>query len=225
MVTADRLVHDEKDSSKLDVIADYQARLQHSKYKQIYTFSHPSLPETGVHLDWLKSDQKEWMLKCTGCNLWQTVEWSLENPRKMSIDLEKKIYACKKCGKEITDKDRKLGQWVKKYLNREWSGYLVPLLIAPWMSAEEIINKYNNPDTTDEFFYTKVLGLPWADATSKLLRHHFMQNLTGKPWAPPASERIVIGIDTGLKIDYVMGSEHDCFTTVNARTTMSLIYK
>src|SRR3990167_5471540 len=48
MVTADRLVHDEKDSSKLDVISDYQARLQHSKYKQIHTFSHPSLPETGV---------------------------------------------------------------------------------------------------------------------------------------------------------------------------------
>ena len=58
MVTADRLVHDEKDSSKLDVIADYQARTQHSKFKQTHTFSHPSLPETGVHADWLKSNQK-----------------------------------------------------------------------------------------------------------------------------------------------------------------------
>ena len=57
MVTADRLCHDEKDSSKLDVIADYQARLQHSKYKQTRTFSHPSLPETGVHADWLQSDR------------------------------------------------------------------------------------------------------------------------------------------------------------------------
>ena len=64
MVTADRLVHDEKDSSKLDIIADYQARLQHSKYKEIYTFSHPSLPETGIHQDWLKSDQKHWHIEC-----------------------------------------------------------------------------------------------------------------------------------------------------------------
>jgi len=42
MIPADRLVHDEKDSSKLDVISDYQARLQHSKFKQTHTFSHPS---------------------------------------------------------------------------------------------------------------------------------------------------------------------------------------
>src|SRR3990167_3796057 len=95
MVTADRLVHDEKDSSKLDVIADYQARLQHSKFKQIHTFSHPSLPETGVHSDWLKSDQKHWHIVCPACKYWQTLTWDTENPEEMSVDLERIIFSCK----------------------------------------------------------------------------------------------------------------------------------
>src|SRR3990167_4727722 len=63
MTPADRLSHDELDASRLDIIADYQARLQHSKFKQTHVFSHPSLPETAVHNWWLKSDQKHWFIK------------------------------------------------------------------------------------------------------------------------------------------------------------------
>lgn len=211
MVTADRLVHDEKDSSKLDVIADYQARLQHSKFKQLHTLSHPSLPETGVHNDWLESDQKHWFVQCPHCNFWQFLSWNLEDPKKMSVDIENKIYICKKCRKKIPDYARREGQWVAKHPNKPWSGYWVPLLIAPYMSAADIVNKFQHPETTAEFFATKVLGLPYADASSKLLRKSFFQNLTGQLWAPPRDERIVIGIDTGLRLDYVMGNRKGIF--------------
>lgn len=211
MVTADRLVHDEKDSSKLDIIADYQARLQHSKHKQVHTFSHPSLPETGVHADWLQSDQKHWFVKCPHCGKWQFLSWNTEEPAKMSIDLERKIYICKKCRKHLPDYARREGQWVAKYPDRKWSGYWVPLLIAPYMSAAEIVDKFNHPDTTAEFFYTKVLGLPFADATSKLLRQSFFQNLTGKAWAPPSDDRVIMGVDTGLRLDYVLGNKSGLF--------------
>jgi len=211
MITADRLVHDEKDSSKLDIIADYQARLQHSKFKQTHTFSHPSLPETGVHSDWLASDQKHWFNKCPHCSHWQYLSWNTEDPSQMSIDIENKTYVCKKCHGILSDFDRWKGQWVARYKDRKMSGYWVPLLIAPWISAEDIVNKYQHPETTPEFFWTKVLGLPYADASSKLLRKSFFQNLTGKRWAPPTSERIIIGIDTGLRLDYVMGNKYGLF--------------
>src|SRR3990167_6974919 len=62
MVTADRLVKDEKDSCKQDVLSDYQARLQHSKYRQEHTFSHPSVPGFGVDVEWQESDQKHWFI-------------------------------------------------------------------------------------------------------------------------------------------------------------------
>ena len=211
MVTADRLVHDEKDSSKLDIIADYQARTQHSKFKQTHTFSHPSLPETGVHADWLQSDQKHWFMKCPHCAHWQFLSWDTENPRKMSIDIDRGIFICKKCRGELPDWVRVSGQWVARFPERKWSGYWVPLLIAPWMSAAEIVKKFRHPDTTPEFFYTKILGLPFADASSKLLRQSFFQNLTNQPYAPTKDTRVVIGIDTGLRLDYVMGNKSGLF--------------
>jgi hypothetical protein len=210
-VTADRLVHDEKDSSKLDVVADYQARIQHSKFKQTHTFSHPSLPETGVHADWLMSDQKHWFVKCPHCAHWQFLSWNTENPRRMSVDMERKEFVCKKCAGIIDDRTRAQGQWVAKHPEKKVSGYWVPLLIAPWISAATIVDKFRHPDTTPEFFYTKILGLPFADGTAKLLRQHFLQNLTGQPWAPADDERVILGIDTGLRLDYVLGNSKGLF--------------
>lgn len=213
MVTGDRLVHDEKDSSKLDVIADYQARLQHSKFKQTHTFSHPSLPETGVHADWLKSDQKHWHVTCRHCHYEQVMRWNTENPKIMSVDMVKRIFICKRCRKDIGDAERATGRWIAKYpeMTGKHSGYWVPLLICPWVSASEIIDKFKNPDTTSEFFYTKILGLPYADASSKLLRDSFFKNLTGSSHAPTSDERVVMGIDTGLRLDYVLGDKRGLF--------------
>ncbi len=213
MVTADRLVHDEKDSSKLDVIADYQTRLQHSKFKQIHTFSHPSLPQTGVDVDWLNSDQKHWFIKCPNCpdamypkGGWQYLSWDTENPKNMSIDIERKEYVCKLCRQVLSKGVRKKGRWVPKYINKPISGYWVPLLICPWVSAADIVAKFQNPEITTEHFYTKVLGLPYADGSSKLLATDFLQNLTGAKWAPAEDERVVMGVDTGLRLDYVLGN-------------------
>lgn len=213
MTPADRLVHDEKDTSKLDVIADYQARLQHSKFRQTHTFSHPSLPETGVHADWLQSDQKHWFITCPHCSKRQYLSWDTENPNKMSIDIEKKIFICKKCKGHLPDYVRKDGEWVAKYPDRsaKRSGYWISLLMAPWMSAADIVDKFQHKDTTTEFFMTKILGLPYADGASKLLRQHFLQNLTGKTWAPTSDERVILGIDTGLRLDYVLGGKNGLF--------------
>lgn len=209
--TADRLVHDEKDSSKLDVIADYQARLLHSKHKQTHQFSHPSLPETGIHADWLKSDQKHWFIRCPKCKREQFLNWDTENPRRMSVDIERKIFICKFCQGPIDDKTRADGWWKAKYPGRPVSGYWIPLLIAPWVSAADIIARYQDPNTTPEFFATKVLGLPYADGTAKLLRQHFIQNLTGKLACPDTNDRVVIGIDTGKNLDFVIGNKQGLF--------------
>jgi len=206
MVTADRLSHDEKDSSKLDIINDYQARLQHSKFKQTHTFSHPDIPETGVHADFLDSDQKHWFVWCPHCGFHQFLSWNTENPKKMSIDLERECFICKRCKGILSDYDRALGHWVAKYPERKRSGYWVPLLIAPRVSAKEIIKRYRDTSVTPWFFSTRILGLPYADGTTKLLRHHFLQNLTNKPDAAQEDERVVIGIDTGLKLDFVVGN-------------------
>jgi hypothetical protein len=216
MVTADRLSHDEKDSSKFDVINDFQARLQHSKHKQTHTFSHPDIPETGVHADWMDSDQKHWFVKCPHCTHWQFLSWDIENPKKMSIDIERKVFICKKCQGTLSDDVRRTGQWVAKHPERKRSGYWVSLLIVPTVSAAEITNKFQKKDTTPWFFNTRVLGLPHSDGQSKLLKEHFMQNLTGSPYAAEKDDRVIIGVDTGLRLDYVMGNAKGLFFHADA---------
>ena len=137
----------------------------------------------------------------------------MEDPSKMSIDIERKKFICKKCRKDLPEYARRDGQWVARYpeKNKIMSGYWVSLLMCSWIPASYIVDRYFDPTTTDEFFYTKILGLPYADGASKLLRKSFFQNLTGKSYAPSTSERIIIGIDTGLRLDYVMGNKNGLF--------------
>jgi hypothetical protein len=203
MVTADRLVHDEKDSSKQDVILDYQARLQHSKFKQTHVFSHPSVPGYGVDVEWGQSDQKHWFITCRTCKKEQFLEWP------ESLDPERKCFQCKFCYAEISDQERRVGRWVQKYRNKEWSGYWISLLMAPWISAEEIVKKAHDPKQTEDYFFNKVLGLPYVGGGNIVLQDQIFRNLT--PTLNRHEGRIVIGVDTGVDIRYVIGNQQGLF--------------
>lgn len=212
MVTADRLVHDEKDSSKQDVIADYQARLQHSKYKQTHVFSHPSVPNSGVDIEWKLSDQKEWFIKCPHCSFKQFLSWSTEDPNRMSIDIEHKTFVCKKCHGILGAEDRACGQWKarfdrSKHPEIKWSGYHISSLMNPDMSASDIIDKYNEVikgKQTMDFFYNKILGLPYAGSGNVVL-----EDTIKGAWTKEKNlykGRLIIGVDSGIKLNYVVGN-------------------
>lgn len=210
MVTADRLVHDEKDSSKQDVIADYQARLQHSKFKQTHVFSHPSVPNQGVDMEWKKSDQKEWFITCPHCQKKQYLSWNTEEPAKMSIDIERKIFVCKGCRQELDWHARAKGEWRRKKGTEgaKWSGYHISLLMAPWVTAEEIVEKYNEclaGKQTMDFFFNKVLGEPYAGGGNSVTEDTILGLHTREKNLYEG--RLVIGVDTGVKLRYVLGNK------------------
>lgn len=203
MVPSDLNVYDEIDSSKQDIIEQYATRLQHSKLKWEWYFSHPSAPDFGVDRYWQKSDQKHWFIKCGFCYKEQYLDWP------DSVDQKRQIYVCKYCKAELSDDMRRKGRWVKKYKDREYSGWWMPLLMCPWVSAKEIIDYHR--DKGEEYFYNKVLGKPFIGAGNKLIWSMFAQNLTDKLRTPAKDESIVLGIDTGLEIDYVMGDRKGLF--------------
>lgn len=204
MITADRLVHDEKDSSKQDVVRDYQARLQHSKYKQTHVFSHPSTPNNGVDVEWRLSDQKEWFITCPHCSHSQNLSWNTEDPKRMSIDMKTKEYVCKRCHGVLSRADRAEGVWKARHKGRGWSGYHISLLMNPDVSAAEIIDKYNDPQQTLDFFYNKVLGLPYAGSGNSVTEDMIMGAVTKE--LNLYKGRLVIGVDTGIKLRYVLGN-------------------
>jgi hypothetical protein len=203
MVSSDLNIYDEVDASKQDVIEQYSTRLQHSPHKWEWYFSHPSAEGTGVDRYWGRSDQKHWFIRCAHCNKEQYLSWP------ESIDTDKQVFICKYCKLELSNNDRRKGRWVAKYKNREFSGYWIPLLICPWVSASEILNyhKYKS----EEYFYNKVLGLPYVGGGNKLTKAHFLQNLTDDNLYPDKNDRVVIGMDTGKQLHYVVGSEKGLF--------------
>lgn len=209
MITADRLVHDEKDSSKQDVIADFQARLQHSDYKQTHVFSHPSVPNNGVDVEWNLSDKKEWFVKCPHCEKEQFLSWNTEDPRKMSIDMVTKEYICKQCHGVLSDDDRRGGRWVKKITKpTKWSGYHVSLLMSPRHSASDVIDKYNEVlkgKQTMDYFYNKILGLAYAGGGNSVTQDVILGRVTTEKNL--YNGRMVVGVDTGVKLRYVYGNK------------------
>ena len=204
MIPSDLNIYDEVDSSKQNIIEMYASRLQHSKYKWEWFFSHPSASGFGVDRYWQMSDQKHWLIKCNDDHE-QYLEW------QKSFDLEKEIYICKVCGIEIIDNNRRKGRWAKRKDKKdaEYSGYWIPLFICPRVSAKEII-KYHR-EKTEEYFMNKVCGLPFVGGGNKLTWELFVKNLTSDILTPRDDEPIVIGIDTGLKLDIVMGSKDGLF--------------
>lgn len=215
MVTADRLVHDEKDSSNQHVLGTYQARMQHSKFKQTHVFSHPSNPGAGVDIEWKLSDQKEWFITCPHCNKEQVLTWNVTDLKRMSIDMEKGEFICKKCKGVLGWKDRAIGRWIAKYKTHlpngtliKWSGYHISLLMAPWIEAHEIVEKYNHAlsgVSSMEFFYTRVLGLPYAGSGNTVTEETIKGLVTSEKNL--YRDRLVIGVDPGLKLRYVIGNK------------------
>lgn len=196
MVSSDLNVHDEIDASNQEVVEQYATRLQHSKLKRTWRFSHPSVPGNGVDKYWQLSDQKHWFIRCGACKKMQYLNWP------DSIDMTRQIYQCKYCHAEITNNMRRRGVWAPKKgkASSPISGYWIPLLICPWVSAKEVIWYHQNK--SQDYFYNKVLGLPYVGGGNKIMQHQIYQNLT----QDVASEgRMVIGVDSGVKLRFVYG--------------------
>lgn len=196
---ADLYISDETDRSKQEIVQQYQTRLQHSQYGWEWYFSNPSVPGVGVDKYWQQSDQKHWFIKCK-CGH----EWYLTMDNIMYKSDKQAYFGCLKCNGEL---DRHIGRWVAKYPDRKISGYWIPLLVAPRISAQYILNK--RKEYTEEQFTNFVLGQPYIGKGNVLTRPMFIQNLTDR--LNPQDVRPVIGVDTGNDINLVVGNRYGLF--------------
>ena len=199
MVASDLNVHDEVDSSNMKVVEQYSTRLQHSHLKRTWWFSHPSVPDVGVDAKWKLSDQKHWIVQCPECKKSQYVSWP------ESFDIEKERYICKACSGTITPLAMKTGRWVPRSSKRsaKISGYWIPLWLMPKVTAHDIIEYFQTKPA--DYFYNKVLGLPYAGVGNKVNQAQIIQNTTRKTWKRDAG-RLIMGVDPGETIRWVIGN-------------------
>lgn len=195
MVSSKLNVHDEVDASDASVITQYETRLEAQADGMRWYFSHPSIAGHGVDIHWQNSDKKEWFITCPTCKN----EHIMTFPD--SIDMLKKVYICKACKAVLPDNARTYGEW-RPTAKGVFSGYHISQMMCSWISAENIIEKYNDPNKDKQYFWNYVLGLPYVGSENKIEPEIILRNTT--TLVNSQENRIVIGVDTGLPIHYVL---------------------
>jgi Phage terminase large subunit gpA, ATPase domain len=215
MVSSQLNIHDEVDASKADVIVQYETRQQAIADGWRWYFSHPSLTGHGVHKYFLLSDQKHWFIKCPHCQTEQYLSWDVNDQSKMSIDMDKEIFVCKECRKELSDDDRRRGRWVKRFNDeRQYSGYWINQLMCPWISASKILKDFKGKEP--DYFYNYVLGMPYNGSGNQVTAEIIERNLTDR--INLQDGRIIIGVDSGLPMYVVIGNEQGIFYYGSVKT-------
>lgn len=201
MVSSDLNVHDEVDRSNLKVVDQYYSRLQHSKYGWQWLFSNPSAPDTGVDRLWNRSDQKHWFVPCPKCGH----EQFLTMANILEKEKDEYYFGCVKCKTEL---NRRKGRWIKRWKEvKDISGYWISLLMCPWVPANQI--KLLERTKSPEFFDNFVLGVPHTGSGNSVSKDVILRNLTSE--INRQEGRIVIGVDPGIDIRYVVGNREGLF--------------
>ena len=203
-ISASILINDEFDRSNQKVLKTYRSRLDDAKRERPelgweWQFSNPSIPGYGVDVWWDKSDQKHWFVKCPHCGY----DWYLKWPD--NIDFKNKIRICDKCKKPLSDADLLGGRWVKKYLNREISGYWVSQLFIPWIPVSDIID---DSEGDPDIFYNFTLGLPYISKDIGVTREAILKCISP---GTNSQTNVAIGVDNGVKKHYVIGNRLGVF--------------
>lgn len=193
--TADLLIHDEASRSDQGTLKTYEGRTKASKYKGRWLFSNPTTEKDAVDEAWQESDQKEWNITCA-CGEVQNMTFP------ESIDKERKCFICKACKKELTKEERRLGKWIPQNPGSKISGYHISLLMAPWISAEEILK---DSEGDQEYFYNFILGEPYNPGDLKVSRATILDNWTPKDLSK--GHDWFLGVDVGNIKHYVLGTE------------------
>lgn len=197
MISSDVNVHDERDRSDQAKLETYRSRLEHSSYKGEWSFSNPSRPNVGVDIYWQRSDKKQWHIRCSRCGERQPLDYFA------NICEERRQYVCRKCHEILRHEDRLTGEWVAEFQGRYWSGYHINQLMAPWITAAELVEARESE--TQEFFYNFRLGLPVIGSVNQVSRSIILQCCTDKA---PEGRWKLLGVDVGKVLHCVQGTEN-----------------
>lgn len=193
--SADLLVIDEYDRClDMNVLNTYDSRLQASDWGWRWRFSNPSAVGFGVDALYNDSDQRHWIVTCHHCNHRMYMDFERDEARMTHyVDQKRAIYACGNCNEELSDPDRRNGEWVAKYPGRDRHGYWFSQMMAPWVSAKRIIEQ--KEESSIDFFYNFVLGKAYTPSDMIVNRETIL-----RACAPSTIPRInvAIGVDQNV---------------------------
>lgn len=211
MLSSDLNIHDESDRSEQKIVDEYESRLANSMYKGRWVFSNPSAPNMPADLMFLDSDQKHWFIKCEWCGHWQYLDWFKLSEHEFTksnhtfIDDKNGMYVCGACARPISDDNRLRGKWVKKYRDKDVSGYWVSHFMYSWLSARSLLEVEKKKDKA--YFMNFVRGLPYIGSDVVVDSQTIVNNIVldgQKSWT---RGKVAMGVDNGDVKHYVIGDQ------------------
>ena len=203
-VPADFLIFDEVDEAPPRVKDRALRRLDHSKHKWIMELSVPSIPGYGIDKEFLKSDQRNFLLKCPHCGEWNGVEDEFPECLVRKKDGEV-ILVCKKCRKPL---DNQVGQWVPKYPDiKDCRGYHISQLLSTTVNLAKLLEDFQETKHLDDFFNDR-LGMPYVDAKHRLTEEQVLACCRDYPMEEKANF-CTMGVDQGDKIHVIISRFED----------------
>jgi hypothetical protein len=154
-IDADVLILDELDEMDPRAPSIAEKRLGHSVIAEKRIISTPRYGGHGIHAEWMRSDQREWAVRCGSCGERQPMtihqvvqEWdALGRPIRWHGDDEGRAWAaCRKCGKEL---DRLgPGQWVAANPESAIVGFHLTKLFSPARAMLDVVQALQTVDET-----------------------------------------------------------------------------
>lgn len=195
--SAGLIVQDEKDPMDEKGIVASHGRQEWMIHKWTIMLSNPSIPEHGIHLDWLDGSQGEWALWCSGCQEYVIPHW----PESANRD-HPHTPMCPSYDHEL---DKMQGKWIHKVPKAPYKSYHMDHFSSPRVSPIEMIEEWEaiqGDPTKMQAFYNLGLGLPWAEAGTQIT------DVSGLPsmgeMVPSYDRQSVMGVDVGTLLHVVI---------------------
>lgn len=193
--SSDLNIHDEISRSDQTIVSMYKSRLKASKYKATWQFSNPTTSKDILDQKWHLSDQKEWEVTCANGHS-EFLRWP------DSVDMDTQTYVCWVCKAQISDNQRRRGKWVPQNPGAKVSGYHTSHLMAPWITAGEVIE---DSQGDQEYFYNFILGEPYNPGDLEVTQSTVLDNWTPKDLS--RGTQWFLGVDVGNIKHFVLGTE------------------
>lgn len=225
-VPGDFLIFDEMDEMTPANVELARKRIGHSEFGWELDLSTPTMPGYGIDLEFQKSDQRHWLLKCPGCSTWHCLEDEfLQNhgdhqaPRNEIVFIHgqpgSEYLICIRCGHRL---DPARGAWVAKYPNVKIHGFHLSKFYSQVVSQTEkekglltkpaaLLQLWRETSHPGEF-YNSELGLPYLSAEGGLTEQDLMA-LEGKYGQMRVGKGCVMGVDQGNGLHIVIKEPTD----------------
>jgi hypothetical protein len=219
-ISADFLMHDELDLSPMDMIGLFQSRLQNSDMKMTQAFSTPTFLDYGINRSYQLSDQREYLIKCSCCNHWQTPRFDfgfLHTPGLVlevekitditpdqiaDLQLDEFAVVCEKCKKPLDLNDASRREWVATFPSRTTArGYKVRPFSTGRIHPGYVFKQLGRYQQNDFLrgFYNTVLGEPFTESSAQIQKHEVEKVMAPTGSVPNIGKDrpVFLGLDMG----------------------------